>query len=157
MHPRSATFEWSGNPTSKVARSQIAWPAGSLRNCEEFPHRYDGATEINGVSNHSFCIGTVISEPSVVRHCGWQVGFDPLPLLVAQPKQIPAHDPNPSPKRISIVLSARSRSRSWRRGSGCSEAASYLPNIAAKARSCSRCSSFSFLVSPSRSALKISV
>jgi uncharacterized protein len=32
------------------------------------------------------------------------VGFDPLPLLIAQPKQIPAHDPNPSPKRISIVL-----------------------------------------------------
>jgi len=38
-------------------------------------------------------------------HIGWQVRFDPLPLLVAQPKQIPAHDPNPSPKRISIVLS----------------------------------------------------
>jgi uncharacterized protein len=27
-----------------------------------------------------------------------QVRFDPLPLLVAQPKQIPAHDPNPLPK-----------------------------------------------------------
>jgi hypothetical protein len=26
-------------------------------------------------------------------HIGWQAGFDPLPLLVAQPKQIPAHDP----------------------------------------------------------------
>jgi uncharacterized protein len=26
------------------------------------------------------------------------VKFDPLPLLIAQPKQIPAHDPNPSPK-----------------------------------------------------------
>jgi hypothetical protein len=38
-------------------------------------------------------------------HIGWQAGFDPLPLLVAQPKQIPAHDPNPSSKRISIVLS----------------------------------------------------
>jgi hypothetical protein len=38
-------------------------------------------------------------------HIGWQVRFDPLPLLVAQPKQIPAHDPNPSLKRISIVLS----------------------------------------------------
>ena len=38
-------------------------------------------------------------------HIGWQVRFDPLPLLVAQPIQIPAHDPNPSPKRISIVLS----------------------------------------------------
>jgi len=38
-------------------------------------------------------------------HIGWQVGFDPLPLLVAQPKQVSAHDPNPSLKRISIVLS----------------------------------------------------
>jgi len=38
-------------------------------------------------------------------HIGWQVRFDPPPLLVAQPKQIPAHDPNPSLKRISIVLS----------------------------------------------------
>jgi hypothetical protein len=36
-----------------------------------------------------------------------QMRFDPMPLLVAQPKQIPAHDPNPSPKRISIVLSDR--------------------------------------------------
>jgi hypothetical protein len=27
-----------------------------------------------------------------------QVRFDPLPLLVAQPKQIPAHDPDPLPK-----------------------------------------------------------
>jgi len=43
--------------------------------------------------------------PLDAAHIGWQVRFDPLPLLVAQPKQIPAHDPNPSPKRISIVLS----------------------------------------------------
>jgi hypothetical protein len=43
--------------------------------------------------------------PLDTAHIGWQVTFDPLPLLVAQPKQIPAHDPNPSPKRISIVLS----------------------------------------------------
>jgi uncharacterized protein len=27
-----------------------------------------------------------------------QVRFDPLPLLTAQPKQVPAHDPNPLPK-----------------------------------------------------------
>jgi hypothetical protein len=38
-------------------------------------------------------------------HISWQVRFDPPPLLVTQPKQIPAHDPNPSLKRISIVLS----------------------------------------------------
>jgi hypothetical protein len=27
-----------------------------------------------------------------------QVRFDPLPLLIAQPKQVPAHDPNLLPK-----------------------------------------------------------
>jgi uncharacterized protein len=27
-----------------------------------------------------------------------QARFDPLPLLSAQPKQVPAHDPNPLPK-----------------------------------------------------------
>jgi hypothetical protein len=27
-----------------------------------------------------------------------QVRFDPLPLLITQPKQVPAHDPNPLPK-----------------------------------------------------------
>jgi hypothetical protein len=34
-----------------------------------------------------------------------QVRFDPLQLLIAQPKQVPAHDPNPLQKRIRIVLS----------------------------------------------------
>jgi len=34
-----------------------------------------------------------------------QLRFDPLPLLITQPKQVPAHDPNPLPKRIGIVLS----------------------------------------------------
>jgi hypothetical protein len=43
--------------------------------------------------------------PFDTTHIGRQVRFDPPPLLVAQPKQIPAHDPNPSLKRISIVLS----------------------------------------------------
>jgi hypothetical protein len=43
--------------------------------------------------------------PLDTTYIGWQVRFDPLPLLVAQPKQIPAHDPNPSLMRISIVLS----------------------------------------------------
>jgi hypothetical protein len=41
--------------------------------------------------------------PLDTSHVSRQMRFDPLPLLVAQPKQIPAHDPNPSPKRISIV------------------------------------------------------
>jgi len=36
-----------------------------------------------------------------------QVRFDPLPLRIVQPKQVPAHDPNPFQKRIRIVLSAQ--------------------------------------------------
>jgi len=36
-----------------------------------------------------------------------QMRFNALPLLVAQPEQVPAHDPNPSPRRISIVLSGK--------------------------------------------------
>src|SRR6266487_6237709 len=35
-----------------------------------------------------------LDAPDIPR----QVRFDPLPLLIAQPKQIPAHDPNPLPK-----------------------------------------------------------
>ena len=35
-------------------------------------------------------------------HIRWQMGLDALPLLIAQPKQIPPHDPDP-PKRISSV------------------------------------------------------
>src|SRR5262245_3323923 len=27
-----------------------------------------------------------------------QMRFDPLPLLIAKPKQVPGHDPNPLPK-----------------------------------------------------------
>jgi hypothetical protein len=36
-----------------------------------------------------------------------QVRFDPIPLLVAQPNQILAHDSVPFQKRIRIVLSGR--------------------------------------------------
>jgi hypothetical protein len=35
-----------------------------------------------------------------------QMRLDPLPLLVAQPEKVPAHDPDPSQKRIRIVFSA---------------------------------------------------
>src|SRR5258708_145960 len=35
-----------------------------------------------------------LDAPDIPR----QVKFDPLPLLIAQPKQLPAHDPNPLPK-----------------------------------------------------------
>jgi uncharacterized protein len=33
-----------------------------------------------------------------------QVRFDPLPLLIAQPKQVPAHDPDPLPKTNQIRI-----------------------------------------------------
>jgi hypothetical protein len=44
-------------------------------------------------------------DPAIVRplntsHIRWQVRFDPLPLLIAEPKQIPAHGPIPK-KRIT--------------------------------------------------------
>jgi hypothetical protein len=40
-------------------------------------------------------------HPAIVRpldaaHIRWQVGFDPPPLIVAQPKQIRVHDPYPT-------------------------------------------------------------
>jgi hypothetical protein len=42
-------------------------------------------------------------DPAIVRSLDApdirrQVRFDPLPLLIAQPKQVPVHDPNPLPK-----------------------------------------------------------
>jgi uncharacterized protein len=49
-------------------------------------------------------------DPSIVRsldtsYIRWQMRLDPLPLLIAQPKQILAHDPDPFQRRIRIVLS----------------------------------------------------
>jgi hypothetical protein len=57
-----------------------------------FQHVYDAADD------------TAVILSLDTTYIGWQAGFDPPPLLVAQPKQIPAHDPNPL-KGISIVLS----------------------------------------------------
>jgi len=42
-------------------------------------------------------------DPTIVRpldapNIRRQARFDPLPLLIAQPKQVSAHDPNPLPK-----------------------------------------------------------
>jgi hypothetical protein len=48
---------------------------------------------------------TAIIDPIDAPDIGRQVSFDPPPLLVAQPKQVLAHDPNPLKKRIRIVLS----------------------------------------------------
>jgi hypothetical protein len=38
-----------------------------------------------------------LNAPDIRR----QVRFDPLPLLIAQPKQVPSHDPNPPSKNES--------------------------------------------------------
>ena len=38
------------------------------------------------------------SSPLDAAHIRRQMRFDPLPLFIAQPKQIPAHDPDPLPK-----------------------------------------------------------
>jgi hypothetical protein len=39
-----------------------------------------------------------IVDPLNTAHIGRQMRHDPGPLLVAQPKQISAHDPDPLPK-----------------------------------------------------------
>jgi len=47
--------------------------------------------------------------PFDASHVRRQVRFDPFPLLVAQPKEIASHDPDPFKKRIRIVLSAQKK------------------------------------------------
>src|SRR5262245_66134188 len=39
-----------------------------------------------------------IIRPLDPAHIRRQMRFDPLPLLIAKPKQVPGHDPNPLPK-----------------------------------------------------------
>src|SRR5262245_4783174 len=56
---------------------------------------------------HDAANDAAIVHPLDAPDIRWQARFDPLPLLIAQPKQVPAHDPNPLPKRIGIVLSER--------------------------------------------------
>jgi len=48
-----------------------------------------------------------IIDPIHTANVGRQMRLDPSPLLVAQPKQIPAHDPDPFRKRIRIVWNQR--------------------------------------------------
>ena len=50
---------------------------------------------------------TAIVRPRDAPDIRRQVRLNPLPLLIAQPKQIPAHIPIPFQIRIRIVLSAR--------------------------------------------------
>src|SRR5208283_4495575 len=56
---------------------------------------------------HDAADDAAIVYPLDAPHVSRQVTLHPHPLLIAQPKQIPAHDPNPFPKRIRIVLSGR--------------------------------------------------
>jgi len=46
--------------------------------------------------------------PLDTSYIGRQMRFDPIPLLIAQPKQLPAHDPDPLKESgrygITIVL-----------------------------------------------------
>jgi hypothetical protein len=48
---------------------------------------------------------TIIYSLHTANTCR-QMRLDPLPLLVAQPEKVPAHDPDFSKKRIRIVFSA---------------------------------------------------
>jgi hypothetical protein len=47
---------------------------------------------------HDAADDTAIVHSLDASHIRRQARFDPLPLLIAQPKQVPAHDPNPLPK-----------------------------------------------------------
>ena len=47
---------------------------------------------------HNPADDTTVVDPLHSANIGRQLRLDPSPLLVAQPKQIPAHDPDPLPK-----------------------------------------------------------
>jgi len=47
---------------------------------------------------HDAADNAAIVHPLDTPNIRRQARFDPLPLLIAQPKQVPAHDPNPLPK-----------------------------------------------------------
>jgi hypothetical protein len=47
---------------------------------------------------HDTADDTAIIRPLDPAHIRRQVRFDPPPLLIAKPKQVPGHDPNPLPK-----------------------------------------------------------
>jgi hypothetical protein len=48
---------------------------------------------------HNAADDATIVRPLDAAYIRRQMRFDPPPLLVAQPKQVPAHDPNPLPKK----------------------------------------------------------
>jgi hypothetical protein len=47
---------------------------------------------------HNAADDAAIVHPLDAPYIRRQLRFDPIPLLIAQPKQIPAHDPDPLPK-----------------------------------------------------------
>ena len=47
---------------------------------------------------HDAADDAAIVRPLDAPYVRRQVRFDPIPLLIAQPKQVPAHDPDPLPK-----------------------------------------------------------
>jgi hypothetical protein len=47
---------------------------------------------------HDAADDSAIVRPLDAPYIRRQVTLDPLPLLIAQPKQVPAHDPDPPPK-----------------------------------------------------------
>jgi uncharacterized protein len=53
---------------------------------------------------HDTADHAAIVHPLDAPDIRWQARFDPLPLLIAQPKQVPAHDPDPLPKTNQIRI-----------------------------------------------------
>ncbi len=51
------------------------------------------AASLQNVNNSADYTAIVLTLDA--PHVRWQVGFDPLPLHIAQPKQVVAHDPDP--------------------------------------------------------------
>ncbi len=49
---------------------------------------------------HDAADDAAIVRPFDAPYIPRQVGFNPIPLLIAQPKQVLAHDPDPFQKRI---------------------------------------------------------
>jgi hypothetical protein len=56
---------------------------------------------------HDAADDAAIIHPLFAPDIRWQMGFDPIPLLIAQPEQIPAHQPCLHCERINIALSAK--------------------------------------------------
>src|SRR5207245_6203073 len=53
---------------------------------------------------HDAADDAAIVRPLDAPYIRRQVRFDPIPLLIAQPKQVPAHDPDPLPKTTQDAI-----------------------------------------------------